>query len=233
MELNDLFDYNYKIYQNDNYFKFSIDSVLLSELVHYKKGDKIIDLCTGNCPIPLILTSKYGKIDITAVEIQQSVYKLAKKSIEYNNASNIKLICDDVNNIPKIYKSKTFDIVTSNPPYFEYLTNKNISSDKLKSIARHEVLIKLEDLIKIASYLLKNKGIFYFVHIPYRLTEIIKLLDNYNFGIKKIIPIYGKSNTNASFLLFECVKNAKSYVKILPAVNIKDYNSYKGIFEEE
>lgn len=232
MELNDLFDYGYKIFQNEKYFKFSIDSVLLSEFIKYKKGYKIIDLCSGNCPIPLILTAKYGNIPIDAIEVQKEIYELGKKSIVYNNLNNINLICDNILNSNKIYKSNSFDIVTSNPPYFEYVSNKNISKCDIKSIARHEILLKLEDFIKISAYLLKNDGILYFSHIPYRLVEITELLHKYNFGLKKIVPVYGKNTNEASFLLFECIKNAKSYVKILPGINIKDYNTYQNIFKE-
>ena len=36
--LNDLFDYDYKIYQNEEFFKFSIDSILLAEIVKIKKN---------------------------------------------------------------------------------------------------------------------------------------------------------------------------------------------------
>ena len=44
-ELNDLFDYDYKIYQDTEFFKFSGDSVLLSEFVELKAANKN---CVGN-----------------------------------------------------------------------------------------------------------------------------------------------------------------------------------------
>ena len=101
IELNDLFDYGYKIYQNPLYFKFSVDSVLLAEFIKIKKNDnKIIDLCTGNAPIPMILSKKYGnKLEITGVELQKEIYDLGIKSINYNKITNIKLINDDINNL--------------------------------------------------------------------------------------------------------------------------------------
>ena len=58
--INDLFDYGLKIYQDEEKFKFSLDSLLLSEFVDIKKSDrKLIDLCSGNAPLPLILASKH------------------------------------------------------------------------------------------------------------------------------------------------------------------------------
>ena len=78
--LNDLFDYGYKIYQDDNYFKFSLDSVILAEFVNIKKNKyKVMDLCSGNAPIPMILNLKYnGQLDISAIELQKDIYELDK-----------------------------------------------------------------------------------------------------------------------------------------------------------
>ena len=58
--VNDLvyFD-NLKIIQNKNYFNFSLDSVLLPDFVQITPNTKkIIDFCTGNAPVPLILSTK-------------------------------------------------------------------------------------------------------------------------------------------------------------------------------
>ena len=56
---NDLFDYGLKIYQNKDAFKFSLDSILLAEFVEKKKDIKtIVDFCTGNGAVPLILSTK-------------------------------------------------------------------------------------------------------------------------------------------------------------------------------
>ena len=70
-KLNDILGYkNRKIYQNDNFFSFSLDSIILANYVNIKKSDnKICDLCTGNAVIPLILSLRTNK-DIDGVEIQ-------------------------------------------------------------------------------------------------------------------------------------------------------------------
>ena len=161
-ELNDLFDYDYKIYQIKDYFKFASDSVLLSEFVKLKKKDKeILDLCTGNAPIPMILTKRYGdKIHITGVELQKEIYNLAIESIEYNKLTNIDIINDDVNNCLKLFRNKHFDVITCNPPYFKY-DETRLNEEEIKAIARHEIKLKLEDIIKISSKLLNTGGYLY------------------------------------------------------------------------
>src|SRR5690606_35951526 len=79
---------NIKIIQGEETFRFSLDSTLLANFVKIKKHTKkIIDLGTGNAPIPLFLTLKTDA-NITGVEFQKEVHELAKKSVEINNFQN-------------------------------------------------------------------------------------------------------------------------------------------------
>ena len=78
---NRLLNFDGIIYQNDEWFKFSLDSVLLVNFVTLNlRCKKIIDLATGNAPIPMLLFYK-TKANIDCIELQNCVYKLACKSI--------------------------------------------------------------------------------------------------------------------------------------------------------
>ena len=56
---NRLLDYKEFIYQDDDWFKFSLDSVLLANFVTINVScKKIIDFATGNAPIPMLLSYK-------------------------------------------------------------------------------------------------------------------------------------------------------------------------------
>ena len=45
------------IYQDTDYFKFSLDSLLLANFVTINLRDKnILDIATGNAPIPMLLS---------------------------------------------------------------------------------------------------------------------------------------------------------------------------------
>ena len=233
-EINDLFDYGYKIYQIKDYFKFSSDSVLLSEFVNLKKKDKeILDLCTGNAPIPMILTSKYGdKRHYTGVELQKDIYDLAIESINYNRLTNIDIINDDIKNCTKIFKNKHFDVITCNPPYFKY-DDKRLSNDPVKAIARHEITVKLEDIIKVSSKLLNTGGYLYIVHRPERLSDMIIELNKYGFGLKRVVPVYNDDSSRCVYVLYEAMFKGENYVKILnPVVLHHDDKTYKDIFKE-
>ena len=107
VELNDLYDYDMYIYQNSKYFKFSVDSVLLAEFVRVRKNAKnVLDLCSGNAPIPLILSKKFGdRIRIDAYELQPEIYELGKMSIRKNSVRNINYYNDDIKNVYKDIES--------------------------------------------------------------------------------------------------------------------------------
>ena len=229
IEKNDLFDYGYYIYQNSDYFKFSLDSILLAEFVKFKENDEILDMCTGNAPIPMILTAKNNKLNIDAVEIQSEIYDLAQKSIETNKLSNITLYNTD---IKEFNINKKYDIITCNPPYFKVGNNSLLNENKIKQIARHEVKLKLEDIIDIATKQIKETGSFYLVHRCDRLIDTIHLLEKVPLGIRRICIIYTKDNSNGEFFLLEATKNKKDDAKITYK-NIKDLKSYKNIFGGE
>ena len=87
--VNDLVYFNnLKIVQNKNYFNFSLDSILLPSFVEITPNTKmILDLCTGNAPIPLVLSTKTNA-KIIGVELQKDIYDLANESIKINNKTD-------------------------------------------------------------------------------------------------------------------------------------------------
>ena len=230
---NDLFDYPHRyIYQDVDSFKFSIDSILLSEYVKLRKSDKkILDLCTGNAPIPLILSTKTSK-QITGFEIQKNVYELAKKSVVENGLENqIMLINDDVNSLANYFKLEEFDVITCNPPYFKCYPHSPTNEKETLSIARHELKLKLEDVFSLANRFLKQDGRLYMVHRPERLDEIIFLSNNYHVGVKEIQLVCTNKSDKPNLVLIKCVKNAKNGVIINKVINISHLKSYQSIFD--
>ena len=125
---------NLKIIQNTDYFAFSLDSVLLANFVTINKSTKnIIDFCTGNAPIPLILSTKTDA-KITGVEIQKEIYDLASKSVKINNLEDkIEILNMDIKDLPKIYETDTFDVITCNPPYFKVKETSNLNNNDVNS----------------------------------------------------------------------------------------------------
>ena len=204
------------IYQNDDYFTFSLDSVLLANFVTIKLSDKkIVDFCCGNAPIPMLMSFR-TKARIFGVELQKEIFDMGYDSVIENKMDNrIELINGDVKDISKYIDSESVDVVTCNPPYFKYQDDSLINFNDVKTIARHEVLLNLEDVVKSAKYVLKNGGTLAMVHRPDRMIEIINVMQKYGIEPKKIRLVYPKIGKEANILLIEGVKNGKSGLKVL------------------
>lgn len=203
--LNELLGYErLKIYQDTDMFHFSLDSMLLAHFVTInKKVESIVDFCSGNYPIPLYLTLR-TKAKIYGIEIQEEAYQLGLKSVSINNLDDkIDLINDDVLNALKHFEAHSVDVVTCNPPYFKIDENSNLNPDYRLMVARHEKLIDLEGVIKMASSLLKDGGYFAMVHRPSRLKEIIVLLEKYNLSPSRLQFVYPKKDSEANHILIE------------------------------
>ena len=208
---------NMYIIQDTDMFNFSLDSVLLPNFVTInKKTKKILDIGSGNAPIPLIL-STLTDAQIMAVEIQKDVYELGKESIKINKLENrIDFINADINELYKEIDTETVDIITCNPPYFKVNESSNLNDSEYKTIARHEIKLDLEKLFKIAKKLLKNKGNIAIVHRPERLSDIVSEMKKNNIEPKRIQFVYPSINSEANILLIEGTKNGNPGVKILP-----------------
>lgn len=229
IEVNDLVYFkNIKIVQDKDYFNFSLDSVLLPNFVEItKKTRNILDMCTGNIPIPLILSTKTDA-KIYAVELQKEVYYLAKQTLTINNLENkIELINENIKNLKNKFNTETFDIITCNPPYFKKKDDSIINENRVKSIARHEIEMKLEDIMIISKALLKNEGSLVMVHRTERLIEIISLMKKHNIEPKRIRFVYPKINVESNLVLVDGRKNGKEGLKILPPLYVhNEDNSY-------
>lgn len=206
--LNDLLGYEgLKIIQKPDMFNFSLDSTLLSHFATLNKNVKsIVDLCCGNAPVPLFLSLR-SQASIIGVEIQSESYDLAIRNVAINNLEQqIKIVHGDLKGIHKQIGKHRHDLVTSNPPYFKLNPDSNVNKNDFLTIARHEVLVNLEEVVLEASLLLKQKGRFVMVHRPDRLVEMIEWFKKYQIEPKRIRFVYPRINREANVLLIEGIK---------------------------
>ena len=226
--INELLGYeNLKIIQRPDMFHFSLDSTLLANFaIPREKAKNILDLGTGNAPVPLFLSLK-TKAHITGIEIQEEVYDLAKRSVELNNLEKqITILNDDIKGIHKQFENSTFDMVTCNPPFFKYKETSNTNSNLYKTIARHEVKVTLEEIIFEVKRVLKTKGSFCMVHRTSRLVEIISLLTKYDFSIKRMRFVYPKKGKESNMVLIDAVNNTKAELKLLEPLYVHKEDGY-------
>lgn len=237
--IDDLGIKNLKIIQNKKWFCFGIDSVLLANFAkNIKKDSYVLDLGTGSGIMPTLLCGKTKLKKVVGIEIQKDVCDMAKRSIELNKINEeFEIICDSILNLNKYFEKQTFDVVITNPPYKKKNTGI-INPDEPKMIARHEITANLEDFIRVAKDMLKDKGEFYMVHRPERLVDIFELMRKYKIEPKEIRFIFSNKKEEPKMVMIKGVKNAKSFLKIYPNLYIyeedgKYTEEIKNIYELE
>jgi len=226
--INELLGYEgLKIIQRPDMFHFSLDSTLLADFIMTNKKTKnIIDLGTGNAPIPLFLSLKTDA-QIIGIDIQEAAYDLAKRSVAINKLeSQITIKHQDIKGIHKKYENGYFDIVICNPPFFKYTETSNVNKNDFKTIARHEVLVTLEDVIKEAKRLLTTKGSLYLVHRTERLMDITVLLNKHKYSIKRLRFVYSKAGEQSNMVLLEASNNGQTIVKVEPPLVVHNEDGY-------
>ncbi len=212
--LDDVLGYDLKIYQNSSYFSFSLDSIILANYANIRLRDKnIVDFCTGNGVIPLIV-SKRTKNNIVGVEIQEQLARLAEKSVEYNKLTDrITIVNEDANEFSSRHLNE-FDLVLCNPPYFKVEDKSSFNESYEKMIARHEITFNLEDLCKCCKKVLKDNGNLYIVHRSDRLIDIIETLRKHNLEPKRIRFVYENVSKESTLVLVEAQKCGSVGLKV-------------------
>ncbi len=215
----------YKIFQDTERFQFGIDAVLLADFAckGLKSGKKIIDLGTGTGIIPLLMNSRISA-SFTGLEVQKESAELAARSIALNGLEEqIKIINGDLKKVSELFDRHSFDAVTCNPPYMTDEHGERNALDAL-TIARHEVLCTLEDVVAAADYLLAPHGKFFMIHKPFRLPEIFVTLAAHKLEAKCMRLISPFADKEANMVLIEARKNAKRRLSIEPPLVVRDDN---------
>lgn len=213
----------YGIFQNQNWFSYGIDAVLISHFASVKKKQTVVDLGTGNGIIPLLLNINHPHTNYIGIEKQKEVHDLSLKSIEKNNLNNIQFIHSDIQHVLDHLNKSSAHVVISNPPYFSQ-GDALINDEDVKAHARHETTGNLEDFIRTASQLLVEKGQFYMVHRPMRLVDIFFYCRKYNLEPKLIQFVYPHQDKPPNIVLIKCIKNGNKELKYANNLYVYDEN---------
>lgn len=235
--LDDLQRDGLQLIQNPSRFCFGMDAVLLARFARVRKDDRVMDLCSGNGIIPVLMAGTCEGGHFTGLEIQEDVADMAKRSVGYNHLEDkVKIVVGDIKEASSTFGAASFDVVTCNPPY---MTGSHglVNPMEEKAIARHEILCTLDDVIREGTKLLKTGGHFYMVHRPFRLAEIIGKMLEYRLEPKRMRLVYPYVDREPNMVLIEGVRGGNSRISVekpliiyeKPGVYTKEvYEIYEG-----
>lgn len=212
--IDDLQRNGYKIIQNPSKFCFGMDAVLLSGFAQIKKDERALDLGTGTGIIPLLLSAKTEGIHFTGLEIQEESADMARRSVALNGLEEkIEIVTGDIKDASARFGASSFDVITTNPPYM--IDDHGLKNDnEAKTIARHEILCDLEDVLRESSRILKTHGRFYMVHRPFRLAEILGKMSEYRLEPKRMRLVYPYIDKEPNMVLIEGLKDGRARMTV-------------------
>lgn len=217
-----------KIIQNRKNFCFGIDAVLLSGFLRVEKNERVMDLGTGTGILPLLIKAKTEAGEIYGLEIQDTSFDMAARSIRMNDLEDqIKIVQGDIKEASALFGKASFDVVTCNPPYMKAETGI-VNPSSVKAVARHEIFCTFEDVAREAAALLKTGGRFYLVHRPNRLVDLFEKMRMYKLEPKRMKMVHSYEDSEATLVLVEAVRDGGEQLIIeKPLIIYEEPGKYK------
>lgn len=202
-----------QVIQDDDMFLINSDTMVLGEFIDLKHKDNVCDFGTNQGAL-LLYASLFKPKMMTGIDINEKALELAKKNMELNNISNVRLLKRDI----KTYKEEIpYDVIICNPPYFK-TKEDNMADNSYKNLAKHEQSLTLDILVKSISRNLRDSGVLYFLHVSPRLDEVLEELRKNNLIPKVIQFVFDKNKENSNVFMVKCVKNAKEGMNVIKPI---------------
>ena len=146
-----------------------------------KDATTVLDVGIGTGGVSLCLLSRFPDVKITGLDISQEMLDECKKNISLNNQT-IDLLNTDIFDWST---TDRFDLVITNPPYF--------NGTPAKHNAHHNTDIK--KWIMKCSARVKPNGHLCVIVDALCTAKVISVLDKKHFGNIEIFPLFGAKNT--------------------------------------
>ena len=202
------------VFQDDDLYSFTSDSILLSKFAAVKGKDSVADFCAG-CGIVgfnLYALNRDKIKSVTFFELQKPLFDLCEKNIAHNSlAETFSAVNCDLKTFPKEYYGK-FSVIVCNPPYMK----KGVASFSAPEIGacKSETFLPLSSLAFSIGKGLKFGGKVFLIHRAERLAELIYELKTNGVEPKRLQFISAGEKPPYAFLL-EGVKGGKAGITVL------------------
>lgn len=151
----------------------------------------ILDIGSGSGLLSLMVAQQtQGAIE--GIEIQQEDYRQSVDNIANSPFAN-RIKVHQANAL-QFHYSKKYDVIISNPPFYENDLKSALSS---KNIAHHDEGLRLPELLHVIADQLNINGSFFLLLPLKRLAVLQELIANYGLFINKMTWVHQTSHHDA------------------------------------
>lgn len=183
--------------------KVNTDGILLGAWAALNEGELVLDIGSGSGLIALMLAQRFSSAQIDAIEIDEAAASQCNVNVCASGFANIAVYKGDI----KTYiNTKAYDVVVSNPPYFE---NSLTCPNDARTMARHTDSLSYADLLDAFVRLSTPTGRCYLV-LPYSsLARIEHQTNELNLTIYKRLLVKSKSTKAFNRVLLAISKESR------------------------
>jgi tRNA1(Val) A37 N6-methylase TrmN6 len=223
--IDSIWDPSLQIQQSRKGYRFALDAVLLTHFLRIDSNEIALEIGCGNGVIPILLSRLKKFRKIVGVEIQSELADLARENVKRNHAERIVIIHADATQLRETLSANSFDLLYSNPPYRKLGSGK-LNPSREKAIARHEIHLKLEDLISVADYFLKPEGRLSVILPTFREKDWMKLLAKQKFSLAERQYVHSFRDEEAVFVLVTARKGSDAFKEMEPLIIYEEPGKY-------
>ncbi len=209
-----------KILQKKKGFRYTIDSVLLADFAGLREGGRILELGAGSGVVSFLLAFRYPEAHVTAVEIQDDMAEMARRSVALNGMEDrVEILQGDARRAGEFLKARSFDLAVFNPPYRK-MGSGRVNRGTGKALARHEIAGSVTDFLGAAFHALKSGGRVCLIYPCSRMVEAVHQMRERGLEPKTLRMVYSKPGSRGDFILVEGLKGGGEELKVLPPLFI-------------
>lgn len=206
LTLDDFLGGRLKILQPKHGYRAGVDPVLLAASVPAKPGDSVLDLGCGVGVAALCLGARVGDLALMGLELQSDYAKLARRNAEANGLA-FTVETGDLTQMPEVLRSRQFDHVIANPPYFDR-TVSTPAQDPGRETALGEATL-LEHWIKQAAKRAAPKGHVTFIQRVERLPDLLTAA-SHHLGSLELLPLIPRTGRAARLVILRGRKGGRA-----------------------
>ncbi|TCP62763.1 tRNA1(Val) A37 N6-methylase TrmN6 [Rhodovulum bhavnagarense] len=187
-------------------YRAGIDAVLLAAAVPAGAGERVLELGCGAGVASLCLGARVPGLVQTGVELQEGYAALARRNAAANGIA-LEVVTADLCALPDGLRSRAFDHVLANPPYFQRARG-SAAADPGREVALGEAT-PLSLWIEIAARRLLPGGRLTMIQRAERLPDMLAAL-GHRLGSAEVLPLAPRAGRMAKLVLLRARKGGRA-----------------------